>query len=150
MMYRSDKYGNKISAYHLIFFKGKLETMDYFTDKLCEGADKLGIDYYIANYLDSDSYTRPEFFEFIKQENCVAVLLNQIGLNLQCNGQNLWEMYNIPVYNFIVDHPFTREAAIDLYFNAFDEKCTKEQLRMLNETAAGYIEATVRRYKVSA
>ena len=33
----------------IIFIKGELETLDYFIDQLADGADKLGIEYYIIN-----------------------------------------------------------------------------------------------------
>ncbi|MCR5453007.1 MAG: glycosyltransferase [Lachnospiraceae bacterium] len=90
---------------HVIFFKGLLETMDYFVDKLEEGAKELGIDTYVINTNDPSTYQSEEFVRFFEQDKVAAFLLNQIGLGMKLGEENLWEKYHIPVYDFIQDHP---------------------------------------------
>ena len=90
---------------YLIFVKGALETMDYFTDQMVFACDSLRVNYYVINLGDEDSYTGEEFYGFIHKYDCVAFLFNNIGLGILCNGESLWDSFEIPVYDFIVDHP---------------------------------------------
>ncbi len=90
---------------HVIFFKGLLETMDYFVDKLVEGAAAIGVDTYVIDTNDPSSYQSDDFIRFFEQEGVAAFLLNQIGLGMKLGDENLWEKFHIPVYDFIQDHP---------------------------------------------
>ena len=90
---------------HVIFFKGVLETMDYFTDRLVDGARELGIDTYVIDAADPSTYQSDDFIRFFEQDGVAAFLLNQIGLSMKLGDENLWEKYDIPVYDFIQDHP---------------------------------------------
>lgn len=89
----------------IIMIKGVLETLDYFMDKLCLGADELGIEYYVINIKDERSYKSEAFFDFLNQKNCVVFTMNQIGLQLMDGDENFWEKREIPIYDFVQDHP---------------------------------------------
>lgn len=98
--------------YNVVFFKGILETMDYFTDQLCQGAKELGCDVYVANTKDVGSYNSDAFYNFLGRENVFVVLLNHIGLNLQKDGVNLWSKYGVMVFDFVQDHPRNFEDSL--------------------------------------
>lgn len=108
--------GLKTNAYknrHIVFFKGKLDVLDYFIDQLLKGADNLGVDYYVADVNDPNTYNCEEFHWFLKQEGCVAFLINQIGMKLMASGDiTTWELHNVPVYSFIQDHPRNFDDAL--------------------------------------
>ena len=89
----------------VIFFKGILETMDYFVDRLVEGAREIGVDAYVIDAKDPSTYQSDAFIEFFERKTVAAFLLNQIGLSMKLGDENLWEKYDIPVYDFIQDHP---------------------------------------------
>ena len=91
--------------YNIIFFKGILETMDYFTDKCTEALSLLGADTYIIDAGDPSTYNGEDFRRFMERENKAVFLWNQIGLNMTVDGNNLWEKYGVPIYDSIQDHP---------------------------------------------
>lgn len=90
-----------------------LETLDYFVEQLCVGAKKACIDYYIADARNPESYGGKKFYEYIEQEDCVLITFNQIGTMLfDDKDSNVWEKYNIPIYDIMVDHPRNYEDAL--------------------------------------
>ncbi len=116
--------------YNVVFFKGILETMDYFTDQLCIGAKELGCNIYVADSKDEASYNSEEFYEFLSRDNVFAVLLNHIGLNLQKDGENLWSKFSVMVFDFIQDHPRNfedslMEPVVDIHAIVLDDNHRK-------------------------
>lgn len=101
----------------IIFIKGQIETLDFFIEKLCQGADELGIDYYILDVNDSTTFTSTDFYSFINAGDCVVFTMNQIGTNLLEEDENFWEKHNIPVYSFIQDHPYNYDKSLGLMPN---------------------------------
>lgn len=97
----------------IIFVKGQLETLDFFIDKLCVGADELGIKYYIMDVSKEETYTSAEFYEFVSSENVVMFTINQIGIRLMDGNENFWEKRGIPVYDLVVDHPYNYNDTFD-------------------------------------
>ena len=51
--------GNK--QIHIVFFKGILETLDYFVEKLVDAAVANNIDYYVADTENVESYSSSAF-----------------------------------------------------------------------------------------
>lgn len=91
---------------HIIFFKGMLETLDYFIEQMIQGAKMNGFDYYVADSNREESYSSTEFYNFIKQQNSIMITFNQIGVCLYDDqGCNVWEKYDVPIYDILVDHP---------------------------------------------
>lgn len=89
-----------------IFTKGALEVLDYFTDQVMRGAVRHGIETYVVDISRPETYNTTSFIEYISKGNCAVFMFNQVGLLLTGqDGANIWEMYDIPVYDFIVDHP---------------------------------------------
>lgn len=96
-----------------IFFKGLIDTLDLYTDEFAkivakQGADRLIID---ARKIESEIIRLKEYL--ISGETAV-ISLNNIGLHLEFeDGKNIWDQYQIPFYNIMMDHPFHYKAALD-------------------------------------
>ncbi len=90
---------------HIILFKGRLQTLDFFMDRFIDYCKAHDIDYYLVDTNVPDTYNSPAFDEYLAQENCAMFTFNNIGVNLDIPSGNIWKCYNIPVYNFIVDPP---------------------------------------------
>ena len=90
---------------NIVFAKGVLETMDYFTDQMVAAAHKMNNNVYIIDMRDPRSYQCEEFFDFISSGQCAAFFFNQIGLGIMLDNQCIWKKYQIPVYDFVLDHP---------------------------------------------
>lgn len=96
-----------------IFFKGLIDTLDLYTDEyvnICskEGAECLVID---AGIIDRELIRLKAFL--IKDVTAV-ISMNNIGMHLEFeNGLNIWDQYQIPFYNILMDHPFHYKAALD-------------------------------------
>ena len=90
---------------HIVLFKGRLQTLDFFVDRFIDYCNNNDIDYYLVNTNVPNTYNSSDFDEYIAQENCVMFTFNNIGINLDIASGNIWKCYNIPVYNFIVDPP---------------------------------------------
>lgn len=96
-----------------IFFKGLIDTLDLYTDEyvnICskEGAECLVID---AGTIDREIIRLKAFL--IKDVTAV-ISMNNIGMHLEFeDGLNIWDQYQIPFYNILMDHPFHYKAALD-------------------------------------
>lgn len=96
-----------------IFFKGLIDTLDLYTDEyvnICskEGAECLVID---AGIIDRELIRLKAFL--IKDATAV-ISMNNIGMHLEFeDGLNIWDQYQIPFYNILMDHPFHYKAALD-------------------------------------
>ncbi len=96
-----------------IFFKGLIDTLDLYTDEyvnICskEGAECLVID---AGIIDRELI---RLKAFLIKEVTAVISLNNIGMHLEFeDGLNIWDRYQIPFYNILMDHPFHYKAALD-------------------------------------
>ncbi len=96
-----------------IFFKGLIDTLDLYTDEyinICskEGAECLVID---AGTIDREII---RLKAFLIKEVTAVISLNNIGMHLEFeDGLNIWDQYQIPFYNILMDHPFHYKAALD-------------------------------------
>ncbi|MCL2252832.1 MAG: glycosyltransferase [Lachnospiraceae bacterium] len=89
----------------LIFFKGYLETLDYFTDCMAElsGFDMLILD------VKADTYKRDVQTAIERADkDTIVVCFNNADITLTCpDGVNLWEAKGVKLYNIMVDHPIS-------------------------------------------
>ncbi len=96
-----------------IFFKGLIDTLDLYTDEyvnICskEGAECLVID---AGIIDRELI---RLKAFLIKEVTAVISLNNIGMHLEFeDGLNIWDQYQIPFYNILMDHPFHYKTALD-------------------------------------
>lgn len=91
---------------HIIFFKGIIETLDYFANELYKAAIEMDFDCYMADAQNPESFGGEAFYNFLRQDNCVFITFNQIGTLLyDSEDNNIWEKYGIQIYDIMVDHP---------------------------------------------
>lgn len=111
---------------HIVVFKGRLVTLDFFMDCVIDYMKDNDIDYYLVDTNIPETYNSPRFDEYIAQEGCVMFTFNNVGVRLDEGGVNLWKKRNIPVYNFIVDPPrafpeILTNPDCDMYVFSLDE-----------------------------
>lgn len=116
----------------IIFFKGIYDTLDLFTDQLQEAFLELGYKtfvYHAGNQMQS----KKELLTLLQREkgDYAVVAFNNLGYNLDmvlslenqhekmaCDGLtnaesvNVWEYYQIPYIDILMDHPFHFERPL--------------------------------------
>ncbi len=111
---------------HIVLFKGRLSTLDFFTDKVVEYFTKNKIDYYLVDTNRAETYNCKEFDEYICQNNCVMFTFNNIGIKFDEDDENIWKRHGIKVVDFIVDPPRAFEDILlmpdcDIYVISLDK-----------------------------
>lgn len=91
---------------HIVLFTGIHPVLSLFIEQFAKYLDSRGIDYYIADADNPDSYKSDKFLDYISQENVAVFMFNNIGSYIaSSNGNNLWKEHSIPVFDWLVDHP---------------------------------------------
>ncbi len=94
------------SKLNIVVFLGALDVLDYFIERFVEYFTEKKINYYIADIREADTYQCSEFDEFTSKDNVCMLTFNNLGIDLQNGeGANFWKSHEIPVFNYIVDHP---------------------------------------------
>lgn len=111
---------------HIVLFKGRLVTLDFFVECFAKYLKKQGIDYYLVDTNIPETYNSSAFDNFIKQPCCVMFTFNNIGVKMDEAGKNIWKSHGIPVYSFIVDPPrafsdILLHPPCDMYVFSLDE-----------------------------
>lgn len=120
----------------IIYFVGVYDTLDLFTDKLREAFEGMGYDSFVydarmeaqskaallsmlheackGNGGDAaDSLIMADAVGVNLGRQFAAVTFNNLGYNLDlADGCNLWEVYEIPYINILMDHPFHYEKPL--------------------------------------
>ncbi len=97
----------------LIFFRGLIATLDLYTEEFVKiftahGAECLVLD---AAHMDGEML---RLKAFLLSEVTAAISCNNIGLHLEFeDGKNIWDRFQIPFYNIMMDHPFHYKNALD-------------------------------------
>lgn len=109
----------------MIYFVGVYDTLDLFTEKLREAFENMGYGSFVYDVglarqskealialLESDQCAIKDGVSNQKQRfACVA--FNNLGYNLDlADGRNLWDAYEIPYINILMDHPFHYEKPL--------------------------------------
>ena len=96
-----------------IFFRGLIDTLDLYTDEfvsifLKQGAECLIVD---AAQIEDEML---KLKAFLIHEVTAVISMNNIGLHLEFDdGQNIWDQFQIPFFNIMMDHPFHYKVALD-------------------------------------
>ena len=111
---------------HIILFKGRLVTLDFFVDCVVSCYEKRGIDCYVVDTNIPETYNSSKFDEYLHKSGCVMLTFNNIGVLLDDGGENIWKKNGIPVYSFIVDPPRAFSDVLlnppcDIYVFSLDE-----------------------------
>ncbi len=111
-----------------IIFLGKHQHLDFFTNEFMKYLQKCSIDYYVVDIRVPETCRSSEFVKYFSQKDTVVFSFNNVGIRME-NGEgiNLWKERNIPVIDWIVDHPryfadSMLDPPCDLYVFALDEE----------------------------
>lgn len=109
----------------MIYFVGVYDTLDLFTEKLREAFEDMGYGSFVYDarlarqskkaliaLLESNQCAIKDGTSNQKQ-GIVCVTFNNLGYNLDlADGRNLWDAYEIPYINILMDHPFHYEKPL--------------------------------------
>ncbi len=90
----------------IIFFEGIYDTLDLFTEQLKEAFLEMG--YGIFTYdARCQEQSKKALLAMLEEQKggYTVVAFNNLGYNLEM-GENIWEHYNVPYINILMDHPF--------------------------------------------
>lgn len=103
----------------LIFFKGGVETLSYFSCAMADALEEKGyrMFFYDISKKDADF---AHLSKFIKSENTAVVTFNFIGLSGEefldeSAGRSIFVSRNLPVYCIMVDHPLYYHKQLSVY-----------------------------------
>jgi len=97
----------------IILFKGIYDTLDLFSDKLKEAFAEWGYDIFVYDARMQEQSKQQLLEKLVaKKGNAAVVTFNNMGYNLECDGMNVWEQFEIPYINILMDHPFHFERPL--------------------------------------
>lgn len=98
----------------ILYFVGVYDTLDLFTEKLKEAFEGMG---YASFVYDArmEQQSKAALLELLERESgkFACVTFNNLGYNLDLtDGRNVWETYEVPYVNILMDHPFHYEKPL--------------------------------------
>lgn len=107
----------------IIYFVGVYDTLDLFTEKLREAFEEMGYDSFIYDAA-MERESKQALINLLETEigdntaesveaAFACVTFNNLGYNLDLpDGRNVWESYEVPYVNILMDHPFHYEKPL--------------------------------------
>lgn len=117
----------KNSGKTIIFFKGVYDTLDLFTDNLIPAFTEMGYEAFVYD-ARQEKVSKEQLIALLRDRagdrsisnpgssftqeqqsevSCAVVTFNNLGYNLDLSdGRNIWEVYQIPYVDILMDHPF--------------------------------------------
>ena len=109
----------------MIYFVGVYDTLDLFTEKLREAFEDMGYGSFVYDARLAQQ-SKEALIALLESNQCaikdgasnqkqgiVCVTFNNLGYNLDlADGRNLWDAYEIPYINILMDHPFHYEKPL--------------------------------------
>lgn len=110
----------------VIYFVGVYDTLDLFTGKLREAFEEMGYDSFVydaaqecdskqalMNLLETEKVGNADDGTRNDVSTFACVTFNNLGYNLALpDGRNIWEAYDVPYINILMDHPFHYEKPL--------------------------------------
>ncbi len=99
----------------IIYFTGVYDTLDLFTLKLKEAFEQMGYRSFVYDAtMERESKEALLALLEEKRGGAAGVTFNNLGYNLTMpfTDENLWEYYEAPYINILMDHPFHYEKAM--------------------------------------
>jgi len=91
---------------NIIVIIGTIDGPVYYINRFIDYLVYHGINHLIVDSSNPESYESTEFDNFLKLPNVVMFTFNNSCLHLRYNNKvNVWKYNNIPVFDYIVDHP---------------------------------------------
>lgn len=97
----------------IILFKGIYDTLDLFTNQLAVTFDDWDYELFIYDATHPEM-SKAALLEMLKEKkgNAAVVTFNNMGYNLEQDGVNVWEHFEVPYINILMDHPFHFERPL--------------------------------------
>lgn len=107
----------------MIYFVGVYDTLDLFTEELREAFEEMGYDSFVYDAA-MESESKQTLINLLETEISgneaesgaaafACVTFNNLGYNLDLpDGRNIWEAYEVPYVNILMDHPFHYEKPL--------------------------------------
>ena len=94
----------------IVLFKGGIETQGYFSEQLEKAFIEMGHKVLMFDF-EREAESSGELLRFIERGNTVMITFNfhaisQDTILMDENHEYIWEAFDIPCYNIVVDHPF--------------------------------------------
>ncbi len=96
-----------------IFFRGLIATLDLYTDEFVKIYTEQEAECLVlqADRMDEEMM---RLKAFMIEPVTAVISMNNIGLHLEFEqGRNIWDQFQIPFYNIMMDHPFHYKKALD-------------------------------------
>lgn len=102
----------------MIYFTGVYDTLDLFTEELKNAFEAMGYQSFVYD-ARSERQSKEALLALLADGQKVSggafacVTFNNLGYNLDlADGRNLWEAYEVPYINILMDHPFHYEKPL--------------------------------------
>lgn len=94
----------------VVLFVGGIETLEYFSIQMAKVLEKRGHKIFLFN-LEQEEDSYEQLILFIRKGNTLVITFNFNGIRGEVSLYNeneisIWEEWEIPCYNIVVDHPF--------------------------------------------
>ena len=97
----------------IIVFKGIYDTLDLFSDRLAVAFAEWGCDIFVYDANEQEKSKMALLTMLVEKKGNVAVVtFNNMGYNLEQDGVNVWEKFDVPYINILMDHPFHFERPL--------------------------------------
>lgn len=97
----------------IILFKGIYDTLDLFSDQLAVAFAEWGCDIFTYDAKGQEKSKVALLSMLVeKKGNAAVVTFNNMGYNLEQDGVNVWEKFDVPYINILMDHPFHFERPL--------------------------------------
>lgn len=131
----------------IILFQGGIETQEYFSGQLAKAFRNIGHKVLMFDFR-TESESLEELLRFIEYGNTVMVTFNFHAIApdtifMDKNKEYIWEAFDIPCYNIVVDHPFYYHSLIEqvppnYYHISIDRKHRDYMKRFFPEIRSDY------------
>lgn len=96
----------------IILFKGIYDTLDLFSDQLELAFAEWGYEIFVYNAANAKQ-SKTFLLELLREkQNAAVVTFNNMGYNLEIEGMKVWEQFDVPYINILMDHPFHFERQL--------------------------------------
>ena len=97
----------------VVFFKGVYDTLDLYTDEFHRVFMEKGYETLII-HIDHMEKCLKQLGKFMEDSPVDAVIMfNNLGFNMElAEGKNIWDEWQIPCINILMDHPFRYDKAL--------------------------------------
>lgn len=108
----------------IVLIQGVYDTIDLFTREVKTVLEEMGYECLVldANFMEE---SLKMFAVFAMTKITAAITFNNLGYNLELvEGQNIWEQFEIPYVNILMDHPFHYKRPLEHMPNTAIVLCT--------------------------